>query len=314
MTQKKTPIESLDPFKDRGFKSIRKAIGASLHQVVDGMNGKRLVYPTKWNRLNKNLLGGLQPGKMYVIAGRPGVGKSAFSNQLIFDLLDKNFGKNLLVLYWSFEMPGYQQILRAGSKGVNKQVGELLSVDKRLENDAYQDFKKEVLKYGNYPVYFNNVPRDIEFIKEANVEVANKRPDSIVVNVFDHSRLILSNRDMELQKLNDVSKVCMWMQSQLGCINILLSQLNRNIESEHRAKAQYQPLLTDLFGGDSIGQDAHVVMMLQRPHDLYGITAKYCDEDPIGLLAVHIEKNRDGLLGMIPYEAEMSTFTIKERL
>ena len=48
---------------------------------------------------------------------------------------------------------------------------------------------------------------------------------------------------------------------------ILLSQLNRNIEQEFRAKQQYQPLLTDLFGGDSIGQDAHVVMMLQRPYD-----------------------------------------------
>lgn len=313
MTQNKTPIGSQDLFKDRGFKSIRKAISASLHQVADGMNGKRKVYPTKWNRLNKNLLGGLQPGKMYVVAGRPGVGKSAFSNQLIFDLLDRNIGKNLLVLYWSFEMPGYQQILRAGSKGINKQVGDLLSVEKRLDNAEYMKFKEEVMKYGNYPVYFNNVPRDIEFIKQANIDVANKRPDSIVVNVFDHSRLILSNKEMELQKLNDVSKGCMWMQSQLGCINILLSQLNRNIESEHRAKAQYQPLLTDLFGGDSIGQDAHVVMMLQRPHDLYGITEKYCNEDPKGLLAVHIEKNRDGLLGMIPYEAEMSTFTIKER-
>ena len=301
MTQNKTPIGSQDLFKDRGFKSIRKAISASLHQVADGMNGKRKVYPTKWNRLNKNLLGGLQPGKMYVVAGRPGVGKSAFSNQLIFDLLDRNIGKNLLVLYWSFEMPGYQQ------------VGDLLSVEKRLDNAEYMKFKEEVMKYGNYPVYFNNVPRDIEFIKQANIDVANKRPDSIVVNVFDHSRLILSNKEMELQKLNDVSKGCMWMQSQLGCINILLSQLNRNIESEHRAKAQYQPLLTDLFGGDSIGQDAHVVMMLQRPHDLYGITEKYCNEDPKGLLAVHIEKNRDGLLGMIPYEAEMSTFTIKER-
>ena len=124
----------------------------------------------------------------------------------------------------------------------------------------------------------------------------------------------MSGKDQELQKLNEVSKGCMWMQAKIGCINILLSQLNRNIEQEHRAKAQYQPLLTDLFGGDSIGQDAHVVLMLQRPNDLYGITAKYCDEDPIGLLAVHIEKNRDGLLGMIPYEAEMSTFTIKERL
>ena len=118
----------------------------------------------------------------------------------------------------------------------------------------------------------------------------------------------------ELQKLNEVSKGCMWLQAKMGTINILLSQLNRNIEQEHRAKAQYQPLLTDLFGGDSIGQDAHVVMMLQRPHDLYGITDTYCNEDPRGLLAVHMEKNRDGLLGMIPYEAEMSTFTIKERV
>ena len=310
-----TPSQgSHDLFKDNGFKSINKAISASLYQVQDGMQGKRKIYPTKWPRLNKNLLGGLQPGKMYVIAGRPGVGKSAFSNQLIFDLLDNNKDKNLLVLYWSFEMPGYQQIMRAGAKGTNKQLSELLSVDQRLENDAYIAFKEEVLKYAHYPIYFNSIPRDMEFIKKANVDVTNKKPDHTIINVFDHSRLILSDKEMELQKLNDVSKGCMWLQSKIGCVNILLSQLNRNIEQEHRAKAQYQPLLTDLFGGDSIGQDAHVVMMMQRPYDLYGITEKYCGEDPMGLLAIHMEKNRDGLLGLIPFEADMSTFTITERI
>ena len=313
MTQEKLPPELQDPFKNKGFKSIRKSISASLNHVRDGMLGKRLVFPTKWERLNKNLLGGLQPGKMYVIAGRPGVGKSAFSNQLIFDVLDANIAKNLLVLYWSFEMPGYQQILRAGSKGANKQVSELLSVEKKLGESAYSSFKEEVLKYSNYPVYFNNIPRNMEFVKEANVDVCNKYPSKTVINVFYHSRLILSEREQELQKLNEVSKGCMWLQAKMGTINILLSQLNRNIEKEHRAKAQYQPLLTDLFGGDSIGQDAHVVMMLQRPNDLYGITDLYCNEDPTGLLALHVEKNRDGLLGMIPFEAEMSTFTINER-
>ena len=314
MTQKTTnEQESQDPFKEQGFKSINKAISASLHQVVDGIKGKRRVYPTKWSRLNRNLLGGLQPGKMYVIAGRPGVGKSAFSNQLIFDLLDNNRGKKLLVLYWSFEMPGYQQILRAGAKGSGKEISELLSVERKLEREAYEAFKEEVLKYAHYPVYFNSVPRDMEFIKNANVDITNKKPDHVIINVFDHSRLILSDKEHELQKLNEVSKGCMWLQAKMGVINILISQLNRNIEQEHRAKAQYQPLLTDLFGGDSIGQDAHVVMMLQRPNDLYGITDVYCGEDPIKLLACHVEKNRDGLLGMIPYEAEMSTFTINER-
>ena len=313
MTHEKLPPELQDHFKDKGFKSINKAISASLHQVTDGMKGKRQVYPTKWKRLNKNLLGGLQPGKMYVIAGRPGVGKSAFSNQLIFDLLDNNKFKKLLVLYWSFEMPGYQQIMRAGAKGTSKQVSELLSVEQKLEQDAYEAFRKEVLKYAHYPIYFNNIPRNMEFVKNANIDITNKKPDHTIINVFDHSRLILSDKDSELQKLNEVSKGCMWLQAKMGTINILLSQLNRNIEQEHRAKAQYQPLLTDLFGGDSIGQDAHVVMMLQRPHDLYGITDTYCGENPLKLLAVHVEKNRDGLLGMIPYEAEMSTFTINER-
>tara|TARA_R100001594_G_scaffold33023_3_gene61387 strand:- start:1623 stop:2576 length:954 start_codon:yes stop_codon:yes gene_type:complete len=313
MTQKTTKTESHDLFKEKGFKSIKQSVNTSLNEVKTGMLGRRRVFPTKWERLNKNLLGGLQPGKMYVIAGRPGVGKSAFSNQMIFDVLDKNKGKDLLVLYWSFEMPGYQQILRAGSKGSKKQVSELLSVEKTLTELDYEKYRKEVLKYTDYPIYFNNIPRNMDFIKEANVEVGNKKPHSIVINVFDHSRLVLSDKDKELQKLNEISKGCMWLQSKLGTINVLLSQLNRNIEQEHRAKAQYQPLLTDLFGGDSIGQDAHVVMMLQRPNDLYGITDLYCNEDPMKLLACHIEKNRDGLLGMIPYEAEMSTFTINER-
>ena len=313
MTQKTTQPGLQDPFKNRGFKSIKQSVTTSLNEVRTGMLGKRRIYPTKWDRLNRNLLGGLQPGKMYVVAGRPGVGKSAFSNQMIFDLLDVNKDKNLLVLYWSFEMPGYQQILRAGSKGSNKQVSELLSVENKLTDSDYEKYKQEVIKYNEYPIYFNNVPRNMEFIKEANVDICNKEPDATIINVFDHSRLILSNKEQGLQKLNEVSKGCMWMQAKIGCINILLSQLNRNIEQEYRAKAQYQPLLTDLFGGDSIGQDAHVVMMLQRPHDLYGITETYCGENPIGLLAIHVEKNRDGLLGMIPYEAEMSTFTISER-
>lgn len=218
-----------------------------------------------------------------------------------------------MVLYWSFEMPGHQQILRAGAKDVKKEVMDLLSVQKKLRQDEYDLYEEKVIAYTEYPIYFNNIPRNIEYIKQTNEEIAQFYPDTLVINVYDHSRLILSKADTELQKLNQISKGCMWMQAKMGVINILLSQLNRNIEQEHRARNQYQPLLTDLFGGDSIGQDAHVVMMLQRPFDLYGITDLYCDEEPEGLLAVHIEKNRDGMLGMIPYEADLSTFTINER-
>jgi replicative DNA helicase len=313
MENKDKGQELQELFKSRGFSSIKKSVDTSINDVRMGMLGQRKVLPTKWNRLNKNLLGGLQPGKMYVIAGRPGVGKSAFSNQLIFDLLDNNPDKKVVVLYWSFEMPGHQQILRAGSKDVKKQVLDLLSVETKLSEGEYELYKEKVEVYKKYPILFNNIPRTIDYIKDTCVDMTNALPDRLIINVFDHSRLVAGNYNNELEKLDKLSKGCMWMQAKMGVINILLSQLNRNIEQEHRAKAQYQPLLTDLFGGDSIGQDAHVVMMLQRPNDLYGITDKYCGHDPIGLLAIHVEKNRDGLLGMIPFEAEMSTFTINER-
>jgi replicative DNA helicase len=315
MAEKKTTEsqENYNAFKNRGFQKIDKAVNQSIAIIKDAKLGNRDVLFTAWKRLNRNLLGGLQKGKLYVIAGRPGVGKSAFSNQLVFDVLDTNKHKNIIVMYWTFEMPGYQQIMRSGSKDVKKQVADLLSVDSPLSDMDFKHYITEVKKYAGYEIYFNNVPRTMEYIQNTNLEIYEANPDSILINLFDHSRLIRGNAETELQRLNTISKGCMLMQSELGTINILLSQLNRNIEQEHRAKNQYQPMLSDLFGGDSIGQDAHVVMMLQRPHDLYGITDTYCDEDPKGLLACHIEKNRDGLLGMLAFEADMSTFTIKER-
>ncbi len=294
---------------------ISKTVERSIKDVHDGMMGKRRVYPTSWPRLNRNLMGGLQPGKMYVIAGRPGVGKSAFSNQLIFDILDVNKQANddLVVIYWSFEMRGEQQILRAGSKDTKLQTFDLLSVEDTLSEEAFDKYKQAVQKYKDYPMYFCSIPQDMGIIKKVNEEMFLRQPSKTVINLIDHSRLVLGREDTELQKLNTVSKSCMWMQAKMQSITILLSQLNRNIEQEYRAKQQYQPLLTDLFGGDSIGQDSHVVMMLQRPYDLYGITDSYCGQDPVGLLACHVEKNRDGLLGMIPFQTDLSTFTINER-
>ncbi|MBE16983.1 MAG: hypothetical protein CL867_12105 [Cytophagaceae bacterium] len=307
------PLEQPDNSKLPQLRHISKEVERSIQHVSDGMNGRRNVLPTKWDRLNKNLMGGLQPGKMYVIAGRPGVGKSAFSNQLIFDLLDKNAQKEIMVVYWSFEMPGDQQILRAGSKDTKLQTFELLSVEQKLSQDKFKRYVDETQKYKQYPIYFCSIPQDMEMMKKVNNQIFLKHPRKTIVNLIDHSRLVSGREDTELQRLNTLSKGCMWMQSKMQSVTILLSQLNRNIEQEHRAKNQYQPLLTDLFGGDSIGQDAHVVMMLQRPYDLYNLTEKYCGEDPVGLLAVHIEKNRDGLLGMIPFQTDLSTFTINER-
>ena len=312
---KETQGSSIEVLKELGFQPIRTAVRQSIAVVDKAKKGDRDIYISNWPRLNRHLLGGLQPGKLYIIAGRPGTGKSAFSNQLIFDVLDKaaTLHKKVVIFYWSFEMPGYQQILRSASKDTGKQMSDLYSVDKVLAEPDFQTFIQSVSKYVKYPVYFQNRPKDVSFIESACEKFTARSPDVQIINLIDHTRLVPGEEDIEMKRLNSLSKGCMRMQANMGTINLLLSQLNRNIEKEDRAKNQYQPMLSDLFGGDSIGQDAHVVMMIQRPHDLYEITARYAGEDPRGLMAVHLEKNRDGILGMIPFDFDGAKFTITER-
>ena len=171
------------------LRHISKEVERSIQTVKDGMSGRRRVLPTRWKRLNKNLMGGLQPGKMYVIAGRPGVGKSAFSNQLIFDLLDKNVQQDVMVVYWSFEMPGDQQILRAGSKDTKLQTFELLSVEQKLSQDKFNSYVKETQKYKDYPIFFCSIPQNMDAMKRTNEQIFLKHPKKTVINLIDHSRL-----------------------------------------------------------------------------------------------------------------------------
>ena len=54
--------ELQDPFK--GFQKIGKAVKQSLTVVKNAMLGNRDIIPTKWPRLNNNLLGGFRTGEL----------------------------------------------------------------------------------------------------------------------------------------------------------------------------------------------------------------------------------------------------------
>lgn len=298
-----------------GFQPIEVAVDQCYANIIAGKKGERQVFPTKWNKFNKLLLGGLQPGKMYVIAGRPGSGKSAFSNKMLFDILDhpKNQGR-VIVLYWSFEMPAYQQLLRIGSSKVGRNVSEILSVETEFQDVDFKQFVEKMNLYKKYPIYFNNHARDVAYVSKITKRVASLNPDKTIINLFDHSRLFKKEKqESELQMLTDLSHTCVELQQATSCITILLSQLNRNIESNDRAANLYQPMLSDIFGSDSLSNDASAVMIINRPYDMYNITQSYCNQNPRGLLALHFEKNREAELGMLPFNCDMSTFTIEER-
>jgi len=314
MTKQMEEIQKLyNGFDFKGFSSMEETINETKEYVKNSRDGNRIIFPTKWERLNKQLMGGLQPGKLYTIAARPGAGKSQYSNQLLFDVLDlaeKNKRK-MTVFYFTFEMPGYQQLLRIASGDLSLSVYDIIKVSTNQEE--VKSLHEILDKFKRYPIFFYNVPETLVFMKNKITQFCEANPDTTLICVLDHTRLVRGDNREEMQRLADITKMMMEQQAKYQIIDILISQLNRNIESNERANNQYQPQLSDIFGSDSIAQDSHVVMMINRPYDMYGIEEYYCGEQPKGLMAIHIEKNREGELGMIPMQTHYPSFKLTER-
>lgn len=312
-----TEIDSKIDWNSLGFLTINQARQEALEEITDGISGQRLTFPTGFVRLDRQLLGGFTPGKLYVIAGRPGTGKSLLANELLFRAVSGAVAtkKKVIALYWTFEMAAKEQLLRLVSKDLQITQSEMLSVESKLDSVVMNKIVQSSDKFKDLPVYFRQISSTIVDAFSYVQQIHRSLPDHTIINVWDHSRLFISssNTESELTKLVELTQGLIRMQQQTKCINILLSQLNRNIEQPTRATTQYQPMLSDLFGSDSVGQEAHVVMMINRPNDIYGVTAKYCGEDPINLFAIHFEKNRGGPLGMIPFNCVSSTFSLHER-
>jgi replicative DNA helicase len=302
---------SKDDLRKIGFKDINGVYDEALKEIWNRRKGLYVPIKTGWYNFNSMLGGGLQEATMYVVGARPGVGKSAFINRMLFDAFDINPESDILGLYYNFEMPGKRQLLREASGRTNISINKLLSADAPLEESYWESVKHLKAELGTYDLYFRDIPMSVTKITESIMKVREKYPDKHLVCVFDHSRLIRPDREKDEQdRLNKFAFGCIDLMQRTKCTIVLVSQLNRDIEKPDRAINGYVPLLSDLFGADSVGQSAHVVVMLQRP-EMYNL-AEYLEEPADGLLAVHVVKNRDGNVGWIPMKHNLAINQIKE--
>lgn len=291
--------------------SAEEAFDKAVSQIEDRRHGRNLPLKTCWKKLNYHLNGGLNKGDQVVIGGRPGVGKSAIVNILIRSLFECNPNIRFLCLYFNFEMPAEKQMLRNISPMIKKSVGELLSAGDKIKDEEMKAIKELREDMKRYNLFFVDTPLSISKISNVIKKVSESYPEYILVNVFDHTRLTLSeNNEDEFNKINRLSKLGYLYKRKLGCVNIILSQLNRNIENPDRLRTQYAPELSDLFGSDSVSQDADIVIMPHRP-ELYKID-NYQGLDTKDMIYMHLKKNREGNLGIIPMKHNLKYNIIEE--
>lgn len=280
---------ALDELANQG-RSLLKTPGDSLRDFLcfraDVNEGKRKTIKVGFPSLD-GLLGGFAQGGLYIVAARPGVGKSALGIAMA-DMLAKHHR----VLYVTLEMSEEELNARriaAFSQG-NLTFSKLLFGTTTEAEDG--DVIKACCALSQRQLSILAVSSLT--VAELGVQARNAGADVIMVDYLG----LLSGADRratEYERITQISGDLKRTAKRLGCVVIALCQLNR--ESTNSPGSDKMPRLSQLRSSGAIEQDADGVMLLHRPE--YGQTEVSRSPAEPQQFFVDVAKNRHGRTGVV---------------
>lgn len=231
-------------------------VGDLIDDIVADAERPRRVYPGPWPGLD-DILGGFRPGALYVLAARPGIGKTAIALQIAAALADAG-----PVAFSSLEMPREELVRRIIAQGV-RMPHHLLEAGRPMADI----WKAKIERWKSF------APHSVAIDDRATVTVGDvraharsvKRPGGRLAGVVvDYLQLMGGPKGASrIDVVSENARQMKLMARELDCPVILLSQLNRDSEK----RMDKRPQLSDLRDSGAIEQDADVVMMLYRDPD-----------------------------------------------
>ncbi len=210
-------------------------------------------------------LGGLHPSDLVIIAGRPGMGKTALATNIAFSAAnaykeDRDEG-GAKVAFFSLEMSSEQLATRilAERTGVSSdriRRGEVRDEDFVKFVSAAQDLER-------LPLFIDDTPAlSVPALRTRARRL--KRQHGLGLIVIDYLQLMRTageNRfDNRVQEVSEITRGLKAIAKELSVPVLALSQLSRAVEQ----RDDKRPQLSDLRESGSIEQDADVVMFIFR--------------------------------------------------
>jgi replicative DNA helicase len=230
---------------------------------VISANKKRegIQMSTGFTALDSMLLG-FHPGQMVVVAGRPGMGKTALALNFALDLALR---QGLPGAVFSLEMQSEDLMLRMLSSMSSVDFHALRSG--RLREDELRRVTMAAEKLSSAPMYITEPGRlDLDGIR-ANLR-RMKRQLNIRWVVIDYLGLVnsgLRRVDTRAQEIGYISRTLKHTFLDLGLAGIVAAQLNReSVRTTGSETVTRRPRLSDLRDSGEIEQDADNVLMLHR--------------------------------------------------
>jgi replicative DNA helicase len=319
---------------DTGFQLFGQALDAAVEMAGRAYlrDGKLSGLATGLHDLDA-IMGGLQPSDLIIIAGRPGMGKTAFATNIAYNVARSWLGetrpdgrmatmKGGIVGFFSLEMSAEQLATRIIAERTEIPSNK---IRRGLFNEG------EFAKIKEVKTELTSLPLFIDEAGGASIaQVATrarrvKRQRGLDLLVIDYVQLLQGTKhrrhENRVQEITEITTSLKALAKELNIPIVALSQLSRQVEQ----REDKRPLLSDLRESGSIEQDADIVLFvfreayyhaLQKPDDDQKLAAWAIRAEKIHNIAeVIIAKHRHGPTETVEliFEPDLTRFSCRER-
>ncbi len=274
---------------------------------------------TGFNELD-NQMGGLQPPDLIIIAGRPGMGKTALATAIACNVARTSAS----VLFFSLEMSVQQLGIR-----ILADVSGVPSNDIVRGKFTPEDFDrmKNVTATLQGPLYIDDTGGlSIAQIVSRARRVHRQRGAKLIV--VDYLQLLCGttrrSAENRVQEITEITAGLKALAKELDVPVVALSQLSRAVEDRNDKR----PHLSDLRDSGTIEQDADIVMFVFREAYYHAMRKPNDDDDKAAMAEwskraedlhncaeVIVAKHRHGPIGTVQlfFEPDLTRFSCLER-
>lgn len=254
--------------------------------------GKLRGVPTGFTGVD-NLLAGLQPSDLVILAARPSVGKTSFALDIIRSVALKT---KKPVGFFSLEMSKEQLVDRMICAEANVDLWKLRTGRLSEQDDDFPRIGDALGRLSEAPIFIDDSPAaTIMSIRTKARRLQSEHGLSMIV--IDYLQLMEAKNqsDNRVQEVAEISRGLKQIARELHVPVLALAQLSRAVELTKPAI----PRLAHLRDSGSIEQDADVVMFLYRKASDRNYQAEELTPEEKNSAEVHIAKHRNGPTGMV---------------
>ena len=234
-----------------------------------------------------SLTQGFQKSDLIIIAGRPGMGKTALCLNIALHIVEEYHAP---IIFFSLEMSKEQLMYRLLTNDTH--INSLKLKTGNLKKSDWLKLTLSIKKLSQLPFLIDDTPNlTIQDIRRKIKKIVLEQTQISLV-VVDYLQLMENlnvKRQNRVQEVSEITRSLKSIAREFKVPVIALSQLNRTVET----RPNKRPLLSDLRESGSIEQDADLVIMLYSDNYYNNSESNTSDVEVI------LSKHRNGPTGTV---------------